>query len=169
MPTIETQAFNGITGATAYIRSTATGYPTVGSDMAGLTVAGGVYTLSYDSNGGTAISPGVWLKDVAIPAPTPPTRVGHTFAGWAATSGGATVTFPYRPPTDADMTLFAKWTASTPTRTATKTRTSVRTVTKTRTRTTIRTATKTRTPTRVATTTRTPTHTATTTPTVTSP
>ena len=46
-PTLASDAFAGVSGASAYIRSTATGYPTIGSLMNGLTIAVGVYTLTY--------------------------------------------------------------------------------------------------------------------------
>jgi uncharacterized repeat protein (TIGR02543 family) len=150
MPLIGMQSLERGIGANAFIRSTATGYPAVGANMAGLTVAEGVYTLAFDSMGGSEISPGYWLRDVEIRAPTPPTRIGYTFAGWAASSDATAVTFPYTPPNVGDLTLYAKWIVSIPTQSATSTRPATRT------------ATNTRTPTRVATTTRTPTRTETT-------
>ena len=108
-PTIASDAFSGVSGASAYIRSTATGYPVVGSLMNGLTVAVGVYTLTYNTKGGSAIAPGVVLQGLPISAPTAPTRSGYTFGGWSASDGGSTLTFPYTPSTASDITLYAKW------------------------------------------------------------
>jgi uncharacterized repeat protein (TIGR02543 family) len=108
-PSIASNAFEGVSGATAYIRSTATGYPAVGTPMDGLTIAVGVYTLTYNTKGGSAIAPGVVLQGLPISAPTAPTRSGYTFGGWSASDGGSALTFPYLPSTATDLTLYAKW------------------------------------------------------------
>ena len=115
-PTIGTDAFTGLTSATAYVKVTATGYPAVGSLMDGLTIAVG-HTVTYDTKGGSTLAPGFWLWYESIVAPLPPTRTGHIFAGWSATDGGSALTFPYTPSTLAATTLYARWTAlgSTPT------------------------------------------------------
>ncbi len=132
-PVIGTDAFWLITAATAYIRSGATGFPVVGADLAGLTVRVGVYNLIFDTNGGTSLSSGLWLRDVAISAPKAPTRTSFFFAGWSTTKTGSALSFPYLPGTPRDLTLYAKWTTSPPTRTATRTPTRTATRTKTRT------------------------------------
>jgi hypothetical protein len=162
-PTIASDAFAGVTSATAYIRSTATGYPAVGSLMNGMTVAVGVYDLTYITYGGSAIAPGVVLNGLPISAPTPPTRGSDTFVGWSASVGGSTLTFPYLPSTAGNVILHAKWLVATPTRTATRTatRNTARTATRTATRNTARTATRTATRTRTRTATRTRTRTTT--------
>jgi uncharacterized repeat protein (TIGR02543 family) len=151
-PTIENNTFSGVTGATAYISSIATGYPAVGDPMNGLTVALGKFTLTYDTNGGIAMLPGVVLQGLAISKPTMPKRSNYNFAGWSASAGGTTLKFPYTPSIAGDITLFAKWNAKIPTATATATatRTATRTLrptnTPTRTKTPSRTRTATRTP-----------------------
>ena len=161
-PTLETDAFGGVSGATAYIRSTATGYPAVGTLMDGLTIANGVYTLTYNTNGGSAIAAGVVLHGLPIATPPASTRSSYTFVGWAASNGGDTLTFPYLPDTASTTTLYAKWILITPTRTAT--RTATRTTARTATRTTARPRTLTATRTRTRTFTRTRTRTLTRTP-----
>jgi uncharacterized repeat protein (TIGR02543 family) len=77
--------------------------------MDGLTIAVGVYTLTYNTNGGSAIAPGVVLQGLPIVEPTAPTRSGYTFGGWSASDGGSALTFPYTHFASSNMTLFAKW------------------------------------------------------------
>jgi uncharacterized repeat protein (TIGR02543 family) len=100
-----------IVGSTAYIKSTSTGFPSVGSLWNGLTVAIGVYEARYNPNGGSTVTASSFVRNGSIAsAPTAPTRSGYTFAGWSATDGGIAVTFPYSLGVNADTTLFAKWT-----------------------------------------------------------
>lgn len=70
------------------------------------------YTVTFNSNGGSAVSALTTNADGKITAPTNPTKDGNTFAGWytsAQLTGDpvnlATHTFT------ADTTLYAKWTA----------------------------------------------------------
>ena len=113
-PVIGTDAFWLVTAATAYIRSAATGFPAIGADLAGLTVRVGVYNLIYETNGGTSISSGLWLRDVAITAPKSPTRTSFYFAGWSTSKSGSALAFPYLHGAQRDLTLYAKWTTSAP-------------------------------------------------------
>lgn len=69
-----------------------------------------VYDVDYDTDGGTPVASGTFAAGGQISAPTAPTKVGYTFAGWSATSGGSAETFPYSPTATADITLYAKWT-----------------------------------------------------------
>jgi uncharacterized repeat protein (TIGR02543 family) len=139
--------------------------------MNGLTIATGVYTLTYNTNGGSAIADGVVLHGLSISTPPAPTRSGYTFVGWSASNGGDALTFPYVPDTASTTTLYAKWILNTPTRTAsrtatrTATRTTVRTATRTSARTATRTIARTATRTTARTATRTSARTATRTPT----
>ncbi len=67
------------------------------------------YTITYNTNGGTAVSSTTGTK---LPNPLPTTtKTGYTFAGWytnstltTAATAGATI--------NADITLYAKWTAN---------------------------------------------------------
>jgi uncharacterized repeat protein (TIGR02543 family) len=128
--------------------------------MNGLTVSVGVYTLTYNTNGGSAIDPGVVLQGLPISEPTQPTRGSDTFLGWSASDGGSTLTFPFLPSTADNVILYAKWVVATPTNTATVTSTRTNTATATPTKTPTRsntrtnTATPTKTPTRSKTLTR---------------
>ena len=72
------------------------------------------YTVTFDSNGGSAVAPITdLLTGSTILAPTAPTRTGYTFGGWYKDSG---LTDDWVFATDtvtANTTLFAKWTANT--------------------------------------------------------
>ena len=67
------------------------------------------YTLTFDSNGGSAVPSAKYNYLDHIAEPTEPTYPGYTFAGWYNASGNLvdfeTLTMPA-----ADMTLKAKWT-----------------------------------------------------------
>lgn len=112
-PNVGTGAFSNVPAdAKAYIKTGAPGFPAVGDKWNNLTVAIGVYNVTYDSSGGSPVASGAFIEDGAISqAPTQPTKSGYTFAGWSATDGGSTITFPYTPAPSADITLFAKWTS----------------------------------------------------------
>jgi len=71
------------------------------------------HVVSFDSKGGSAVSPSSFVTGGNISAPTAPTRTGYTFTGWAATDGGATETLPYSPGTIGAVTLYAVWSANT--------------------------------------------------------
>jgi uncharacterized repeat protein (TIGR02543 family) len=101
----------------AFIKSTATGFPAVGSLWNGLTVEIGVYDVAFNSHGGSAVASDAFATGGAIATPETPEKSGFTLAGWSATDGGDVVTFPYSPAATSNITLFAKWTLtpSTPT------------------------------------------------------
>jgi uncharacterized repeat protein (TIGR02543 family) len=104
----EDDSFDDVaTGATAYIKSGATGFGTTGS-WAGLVVTIGVYTVTYNTSGGSLVSAQDYGANIATP--TSPTRTGYTFTGWSATVGGSAITFPHTPASAGDVTLYAKWT-----------------------------------------------------------
>jgi uncharacterized repeat protein (TIGR02543 family) len=67
------------------------------------------YTVSYTSNGGTAVTSQSVVYNTQTTAPTSPTKTGNTFAGWY-TEAGFTNTFVFTTPITADTTLYAKWT-----------------------------------------------------------
>ena len=62
------------------------------------------YTLTFDTNGGSAIAPITQDYGTAITAPADPTKTGYTFAGW-------TPTIPATMPAE-NMTIKAKWTVN---------------------------------------------------------
>ncbi len=71
------------------------------------------YAVNLDSKGGSAVPATSFVTDGAITsAPAAPNRNCSALAGWSATDGGPAVSFPYEPKVMADITLFAKWSAS---------------------------------------------------------
>jgi uncharacterized repeat protein (TIGR02543 family) len=94
----------------AFIKSTATGFPAVGSLWNGLTVEIGVYDVAFNSNGGSAVASDAFVAGGAIVTPETPEKSGFTLAGWSATDGGSAISFPYSPGVTSNITLFAKWT-----------------------------------------------------------
>lgn len=69
------------------------------------------YTVSYDTQGGSAVAGGTYTIGSAVTLPAAPTRSGFTFAGWfAATTGGTALGNSYSPPSTGNITIFAQWT-----------------------------------------------------------
>ena len=68
------------------------------------------YRVTFNSKGGSSVSASSFAAGVSLSTPASPTRSGYTFAGWALTDGGTKLSFPYKPRTAADFTLYAKWT-----------------------------------------------------------
>ena len=62
------------------------------------------YTLTFDTNGGSAIAPITQDYGTAITAPADPTKTGYTFAGWIPA-------IPTTMPAE-NMTIKAKWTVN---------------------------------------------------------
>jgi uncharacterized repeat protein (TIGR02543 family) len=82
---------------------------TVTADCAVLaTFAFNNYTVSFTSNGGSAVSSQSIAHNNTATTPTAPTRTGYTFAGWYSDSG-LTSAFAFTTPITADTTLYAKW------------------------------------------------------------
>ena len=74
---------------------------------------GNTLTVTYDSQGGSAVSSGsVNIAASISAAPTPPARAGYTLAGWSTTTTGSVVTFPYAHGQTASFTLYAIWSAN---------------------------------------------------------
>jgi len=67
-------------------------------------------TLTFNSNGGSAVSPIVQNYDTTVYAPTPPTKTGYSFVAWYSDAGLTTeYTFPHT--MGLSTTIYAKWTA----------------------------------------------------------
>ena len=71
------------------------------------------YTVTFDSQGGSAVSDQTVTEGQTITEPAAPTRDGYTFNGWfTETSGGSQWNF--NDPVNKSMTLYAQWTEITP-------------------------------------------------------
>jgi uncharacterized repeat protein (TIGR02543 family) len=88
-------------------------------------------TVTYDTQGGSAIADGATLTGGTIAAsPGSPTNAGFVFDGWfVAPSGGAAISFPYSHGQSSGFTLYAQWTPVATTTVPTTTPTPTTTVT----------------------------------------
>lgn len=68
----------------------------------------GEYSISFDTNGGSAIEPIVGSYNDLVQAPTDPTRTGYTFVGWYADEDLTTLYTFDNLPAD-NITVYAKW------------------------------------------------------------
>jgi uncharacterized repeat protein (TIGR02543 family) len=74
-------------------------------------VGQGIQTITFDAEGGSAVSSMSGPHGSTITLPGAPTLAGSTFDGWfAATSGGTALTSPYT--LTSSLTLYAQWTAN---------------------------------------------------------
>ena len=71
------------------------------------------HTVTFNSNGGSAVSSGSFDTDGSVVEPTAPTRTGYTFLGWSATDGGTLIEFPYAPGVAEGITSYALWSINT--------------------------------------------------------
>ena len=70
-------------------------------------------TLTFNTQGGSAVSSQSGLDGTTVTLPSAPTRAGYTFNGWfAAPSGGSALTSPYT--LAGSVTLYAQWTPVVP-------------------------------------------------------
>jgi uncharacterized repeat protein (TIGR02543 family) len=76
--------------------------------------AGPTHTVTFDSQGGSAVTPATAIPGTTITAPAPPTRSGYSFAGWFK-EAACTNAWDFSTDTvTADITLYAKWGADAP-------------------------------------------------------
>lgn len=68
------------------------------------------YTVSFNSNGGSAVTAIVVEKDGKVVQPASPTRDGFVFNGWF-TSEQLTTAYDWNDAVTKDLVLYAKWTA----------------------------------------------------------
>ena len=78
----------------------------------GLEVAPAIYTVTFDSDGGSTITPQIVVSGGKAATPTAPTKTGHTFDGWYSDSN-LTTPYDFNSGTiTADTTIYAKWTVN---------------------------------------------------------
>ncbi|RKN82014.1 InlB B-repeat-containing protein [Paenibacillus ginsengarvi] len=70
------------------------------------------YSVSFDSDGGTAVSSVTAAYNSTAVAPADPVKSGYLFGGWYVDAGFSTA-FSFTTPITDDITLHAKWTAET--------------------------------------------------------
>ena len=69
------------------------------------------YSVTFDSNGGSAVSAASVEYEKTVAQPASPSRAGYAFAGWfTARTGGAK--YDFNRPVTSDMTLYAQWIAN---------------------------------------------------------
>ncbi|WP_159721871.1 InlB B-repeat-containing protein [Enterococcus sp. CSURQ0835] len=70
-------------------------------------------TITFDSNGGSSITPLTVRKGERLQKPTDPTKKGYTFDGWY-TDAALTKAYDFNQPIETNFTLYAKWKSETP-------------------------------------------------------
>jgi uncharacterized repeat protein (TIGR02543 family) len=66
-----------------------------------------LYTVTFNSNGGSSVDPVTVRSGASVSKPANPTRANYRFDGWLL-PGGSAASFPYAP--TANITLTAAWT-----------------------------------------------------------
>jgi uncharacterized repeat protein (TIGR02543 family) len=106
---------SSLSNNTAYtfrvVANNALGASPASSASSSVTPLGATYTVTFDANGGSAVSNGSFFSGSTVSAPGNPSRSGFVFGGWATTQDDATtkVTFPYAPGVTSAITLHALW------------------------------------------------------------
>ena len=67
------------------------------------------YTITFDSNDGTAVTPITQNYGTSVSEPSDPTRVGYAFNGWYSDDNTFLLEYEFTTMTE-NITLFAKWT-----------------------------------------------------------
>ncbi|MCK7486328.1 MAG: InlB B-repeat-containing protein [Bacillus subtilis] len=67
------------------------------------------YTISFNSNGGSAVGSITQNYGTAVTQPADPTKTGYTFAGWYS-DAGLTSSYTFTTMSAENITLYAKWT-----------------------------------------------------------
>jgi uncharacterized repeat protein (TIGR02543 family) len=100
----------GLSPATPYA-PTATESPATNNTSIAAIFANAYDTVTFNSQGGSAVGPLSGNFGSTITLPAAPTRAGYVFNGWfAAASGGSAITSPYT--LTGSVTLYAQWTAN---------------------------------------------------------
>lgn len=82
-------------------------YPTI-MTMGGYNNVPKTHTVTFNSNGGSAVSSVYVLDGNKLTTPTAPTKTGYTFGGWYK-DAALTTPYDFTAAVTGDMTLYAKW------------------------------------------------------------
>ena len=66
-------------------------------------------TVTFNSNGGSAVASQTVKSSATATKPTNPTRSGYTFAGWYTDNEKFTTKYDFATPVTKNITLYAKW------------------------------------------------------------
>ena len=102
-PTMNRLALDRITPSILYV-GTGGGLFTLDSIVNG-------YTVTFNSNGGSAVAAQVVVSGGTALTPTAPNLTGSTFAGWYSDTA-LTTAFAFTTPITGNTTLYAKWTVN---------------------------------------------------------
>ena len=99
---------------------TLSGQPSVNTSSSGLSGATTIYlalsqqaySVTFNSNGGSAVSTLYTGYNGTITLPTPPTYSGYTFGGWYSDNGTFSAAFTSSTAVTANITVYAKWTGN---------------------------------------------------------
>ncbi|MEG2570381.1 MAG: S-layer homology domain-containing protein, partial [Clostridia bacterium] len=69
---------------------------------------GSIFTVNFDSQGGTPIASATVYSNGTVAQPAAPTRDGHVFGGWY-TQAACTDAYNFSSPVAKSFTLFARW------------------------------------------------------------
>jgi len=106
LPLTVTSLTNGAS-STITVTTSKTNFTTQSSSVSGAAL----FTVTYDSQGGTTVTAGSFATGAPLSLPAGPTRTGYTFAGWfAAATGGTALSTGYSPSNASAFTLYAQWT-----------------------------------------------------------
>ena len=67
------------------------------------------FTVTFDSNGGSAVAEQIITEGENVTEPTPPTKTGYTFAGWYTDNGTFEYKWNFANAVTTNITLYAKW------------------------------------------------------------
>lgn len=68
-----------------------------------------IYTITFNSNGGSAVASQTVNEGSMADEPAAPTREGYYFTGWNTASNGSGADYTFEEPVTGDITLYAQW------------------------------------------------------------
>ncbi len=110
---IDTVLVDGVSRLITEPKSYSTTFSTVTANhTVDATFAIDTFIVTFNSNGGSAVSGQTVAFNTTAALPAAPTRTGYTFAGWFSDTA-LTAPFVFTKQVTADTTLYAKWTSAT--------------------------------------------------------